>query len=43
MWRHFWRISAASACLVVALGVVLVLNWSGARLSIHAIESMVKI
>jgi polysaccharide chain length determinant protein (PEP-CTERM system associated) len=43
MWRHVWRISAASACLVVALGIALVLNWSGARLSIHAIRSLVKI
>jgi polysaccharide chain length determinant protein (PEP-CTERM system associated) len=43
MWRHVWRISAATACLVVALGVALVLNWSGARLSIHAIQSLVKI
>ncbi len=41
--RHVWRISAASACLVVALGIALVLNWSGARLSIHAIHSLVKI
>src|ERR1700723_77882 len=32
MWRHVWRISAATACLVVALGIALVLNWSGARL-----------
>ena len=43
MWRHMWRISAASACLVIALGVVVVLNWSGARLTIHAIQSLVKI
>ena len=43
MWRHVWRISAATACLVVALGVALVLNWSGARLTIHAIQSLVKI
>jgi polysaccharide chain length determinant protein (PEP-CTERM system associated) len=42
-WRHVWRISAASACLVVALGIALVLNASGARLSIHAIQSLVKI
>jgi len=41
--RHVWRISAASACLVIALGIALVLNWSGARLSIHAIQSLVKI
>jgi polysaccharide chain length determinant protein (PEP-CTERM system associated) len=43
MWRHVWRISAATACLVVALGLALVLNWSGARLTIHAIQSLVKI
>jgi polysaccharide chain length determinant protein (PEP-CTERM system associated) len=43
MWRHVWRISAASACLVLALGIALVLNWSGARLSIHAIQSLVNI
>jgi polysaccharide chain length determinant protein (PEP-CTERM system associated) len=43
IWRHVWRISAASACLVIALGVALALNWSGARLSIHAIQSLVKI
>jgi energy-converting hydrogenase Eha subunit A len=43
MWRHVWRISAASACLVIALGIVLLLNWSGARLGIHAIQSMVNI
>jgi polysaccharide chain length determinant protein (PEP-CTERM system associated) len=41
--RHVWRISAASACLVVALGVALALNWSGARLSIQAIQSLVNI
>jgi polysaccharide chain length determinant protein (PEP-CTERM system associated) len=41
--RHVWRISAATACLVVALGIALVLNWSGARLSVQAIQSLVKI
>jgi polysaccharide chain length determinant protein (PEP-CTERM system associated) len=41
--RHAWRISAAAACLVVALGIALALNWSGARLSVHAIQSLVKI
>jgi protein tyrosine kinase modulator len=41
--RHMWRISAATACLVVALGIALALNWSGARLSIYAIQSLVKI
>jgi polysaccharide chain length determinant protein (PEP-CTERM system associated) len=43
MLRHVWRISAATACLVVALGIALALNWSGARLSIRAIQSLVKI
>jgi polysaccharide chain length determinant protein (PEP-CTERM system associated) len=41
--RHVLRISAASACLVLALGIALALNWSGARLSVHAIQSVVKI
>jgi polysaccharide chain length determinant protein (PEP-CTERM system associated) len=41
--RHLWRISAAAACLVIALGLALVLNWSGARLSAAAIQSLVKI
>jgi polysaccharide chain length determinant protein (PEP-CTERM system associated) len=41
--RHIWRISAATACLVVALGIALALNWSGARLSIPSIQSLVKI
>jgi polysaccharide chain length determinant protein (PEP-CTERM system associated) len=43
MWRHAWRFSAATACLVVALGVALALNLSGARLSIHAVQSLVKL
>jgi polysaccharide chain length determinant protein (PEP-CTERM system associated) len=42
-WRHVWRISAATACLVVALGIALALNSSGARLSIGAIQSLVTI
>jgi polysaccharide chain length determinant protein (PEP-CTERM system associated) len=41
--RHVLRISAASACLVIALGIALALNWSGARLSVRAIQSVVKI
>jgi polysaccharide chain length determinant protein (PEP-CTERM system associated) len=40
--RHLWRISMAAACWVVALAAVLALNWLGARLSVHAIESLVK-
>jgi polysaccharide chain length determinant protein (PEP-CTERM system associated) len=43
IWRNAWRFSAATACLIVALGLALALNWSGARLSIHAIQSLVKI
>ena len=42
VWGHVWRFSAATACLLVALVVALGLNWSGARLSIHAIRSLVK-
>jgi hypothetical protein len=30
--RRLWRFSAATLCLVMALGAVLVLNWSGVRL-----------
>jgi polysaccharide chain length determinant protein (PEP-CTERM system associated) len=30
--RRLWRFSAATLCLVIALGAVLVLNWSGMRL-----------
>ena len=40
--RHLWRISAAAACWVAAFAVVLALNWSGARLTIPAIQSLVK-
>jgi polysaccharide chain length determinant protein (PEP-CTERM system associated) len=40
---HVWRISAATACLVIALGIALALNSSGARLSIGAIQSLVTI
>ena len=40
--RHLWRFTAAAACLVAVFAVVLVLNQSGARLSIHAIELLVK-
>jgi len=42
-WHHVWRISAATACLIVALGIALVLNSSGARLNMNAIQSLVKI
>jgi polysaccharide chain length determinant protein (PEP-CTERM system associated) len=40
--RHLWRISVAAACWLAAFAAVLVLNWSGVRLGIHAIESLVK-
>jgi polysaccharide chain length determinant protein (PEP-CTERM system associated) len=41
--RHIWRFSAATLCLFVALGVAVALNRSGARLSVSAIQSLVKI
>ena len=40
--RNVWSFSAASAGLLIAFAVVLALNWSGARLTIHAIRSLVK-
>ena len=40
--RHIWHISVAAACWVIAFGAVLALNWSGARLTIRAIQSLVK-
>lgn len=40
--RHLWHISVAAACWLAAFGAVLALNWSGVRLGIHAIESLVK-
>jgi polysaccharide chain length determinant protein (PEP-CTERM system associated) len=33
---------AASACLLVAFIVALVLNWAGVRITLHALQSMVK-
>lgn len=39
--RHLWHVSLAAACWVFAFVVVLALNWSGVRLSIHAIQSMI--
>ena len=39
--RHLWRISAAAACWVAAFAGVLILNSTGARLSIHVIKSLV--
>jgi G-rich domain on putative tyrosine kinase len=38
---HLLRYSAAVACLVLALGVALVLNHAGARLSVQSIRTMV--
>lgn len=39
--RRLWGFSAATVCLVAALAVALALNWSGARLSIQALKSLV--
>jgi polysaccharide chain length determinant protein (PEP-CTERM system associated) len=38
---HALRFTAAALCLLAAFAGVLALNWSGARLSMHAIHSMV--
>jgi polysaccharide chain length determinant protein (PEP-CTERM system associated) len=40
--RNMWRFSAATAGLMVAFAVALLLNWAGARLTIQAIRSLVK-
>lgn len=39
---HVRKFSAATACLVIALAVALLLNWSGARLSLHALKMLAK-
>jgi hypothetical protein len=39
--RNLWRFSTAMACLVVALGIALGLNWAGVRLTSHADHSTV--
>jgi polysaccharide chain length determinant protein (PEP-CTERM system associated) len=39
--RDMWRFSAAMVCLVAALLVAFALNWAGARLTVHAIRSLV--
>ncbi len=39
--RDMWQFSAAMACLVAALMVAFALNWAGARLTTHAIRSLV--
>ncbi|MEA3198219.1 MAG: protein tyrosine kinase modulator [Gammaproteobacteria bacterium] len=40
--RDMWKFSAAMVCLMVALIVALALNWAGARLTAHAIRSLVQ-
>lgn len=40
--QNLWRFSAAAAGLLVSFAVVMVLNWSGVRLTIHAVRSLVK-
>ncbi len=41
--KHLWAFCAAGACLLIAFGVVLALNWTGARLLIlNPIENVVK-
>jgi len=40
--RRLLHFTAATACLVIALGVVLILSRSGVRLNIQAIQSLVK-
>jgi polysaccharide chain length determinant protein (PEP-CTERM system associated) len=40
--RNMWRFSAGAACLILAFAVALGLNWAGARLTVHAIRSLVQ-
>jgi G-rich domain on putative tyrosine kinase len=40
--RQILRFCAAAACLLIAFGVALVLNWSGARLGSHSSQTLVK-
>jgi len=41
-WRSdLWRFSAGTACLLLAFAIALVLNWSGVRLSLQALHSLV--
>ncbi len=40
--RDLWRFSAATLCLLITFAVALALNWAGARLTIHAVRSLVK-
>jgi polysaccharide chain length determinant protein (PEP-CTERM system associated) len=39
--RHLWRFSAATLCLLLVFAVAVFFNWTGARLTIHAIRSLV--
>jgi polysaccharide chain length determinant protein (PEP-CTERM system associated) len=39
--RDLWRVSAATLCLFVVFAMALALNWAGARLSLHAIRTLV--
>ena len=39
--RRLWRFSAATLCLVVALAIALGLNWSGIRLTLGALNTLV--
>ena len=41
-WRELWRFTAATATLLAVFAVVLALNWTGVRLSVQAIQTMVK-
>jgi hypothetical protein len=40
-WRHLLGFSVATSCLLVLFAIVLVLNWSGARLSVAVIQTLV--
>jgi polysaccharide chain length determinant protein (PEP-CTERM system associated) len=40
-WRRLMGFSLATSCLLALFVVVLILNWSGARLSVAAIKSLV--
>jgi len=42
-WRSdLWRFSAGTACLIFVFALALLLNWSGVRLSLQALQSLVK-
>ncbi len=40
--RHLWRFAAASLCLIAAFAIALVLNRSGARLTLGALKTLVQ-